>query len=569
MSRHVVSKLGAQAITLVFLMLSTALFFSFDSGTNEGYLKKVTAMQTWPSGTIIVNVTDDVSRPLIGATVKIWGDGISWQNQTVDNGTLVLTNLTAGEPGSPITYLLNATASGYRDSYQETVDLNENETVYVNLVVYGGFIQGTVTTISGGLSIPVAGANVTISPLGYTTNVSTSDGSYQLAGIPSNTYSIIANASGYVPSSLQNVVVPLGGSITRHFVLISQNGSISGHVYRANQLSPISNANVSVQVESVTLTVSSGSDGSYNITNIPEGVYALTASKDGFLSNTSLDVRVTRGNMTDGVDFNLTEKPTRLYGIVKSGSFLLVGVNISVVGTGFYNISGIDGNYEIRNITAGTYTVLASRTGYNSRTIENVVIPAGGETLLDVNLTIMPGSILQGTVIAADSNSALSGVLITIIGENKNTLSTYSNINGEFVFPGLTDGNYTIQFEKEGYRPLEIGHLEVSEADTTNHRFLMSPLRKGVGEGFIFGFDMAHSMMILALFLTIVILAVAVYLRIRTFQAPESAPAVYDEAEEEAEKEGEKTGDIDEVEEPSQASDSQDKKVRKIKKNGE
>jgi hypothetical protein len=572
MTRHVVSRLGALALTLVFLMLSTALFFSFDPGTNEEPMKKAAAMQTWPSGTIMVNVTDNVGRPLTGATVKTWGDGTSWQNQTADSGTVVLTNLTAGESGSPVTYQLNASAGGYRDSYQETVYLIENETAYVDLVVYGGYIQGTVKTISGGSPIPVTGANVTITPLGYSANVTPADGYYQLAGIPANTYSVIANASGYVLGSLQDVVVPLEGSVTRDFILISQNGSISGHVYvyRANQqLSPLNNTNVSVQVGSVTLTVSSGSDGSYNITNIPEGIYTVTASKDGFFSNSSVDILVTRGNMTAGVDFNLTEKPTRLYGIVKSGSFLLVGVNISVVGTEFYSISGIDGNFEIRNLTAGTYTVLASRTGYYTKTIESVAIPAGGETQLEVNLTVMPGSLLQGTVIAGDSNSPLSGVLITIIGENKNTLSTYTNINGEFVFPGLTEGNYTIQFEKEGYRPLEIGHLDVRENDTTNHRFLMNPLRRGVGEGFIFGFDMAHSMMILALFLTIVILAVAVYLRIRTFQAPESAPAVYDEAEEEAEKEGERTEDAETSEKSSEAPDSQEQKVRKIKKSGE
>ena len=569
MTRRVISRLGALALTLVFLMLSTALFFSFDPGTNEEPVKKATALQTWPSGTIIVNVTDDVGRPLVGATVKTWGDGISWQNQSAANGMVVLTNLTAGESGSPVTYQLNATAGGYRDSYSQTIDLIENETAYVDLVVYGGFIQGTVTTISGGSPMPVTGANVTITPLGYSTDVSPTDGSYQLAGIPANTYSVTANASGYVLSSIQDVVVPLGGSVTKHFILISQNGSISGHVYRANQLSPLNNTNVSVRVGSVTLTVSSGSDGSYNITNIPEGIYTLTASKDGFFSNTSVDIRVTKGNMTAGVDFNLTEKSTRLYGIVKSGSLLLVGVNISVVGTEFYNISGIDGNFEIMNLTAGTYTVLASRTGYYPKTIEDVAIPAGGETQLEVNLTAMPGSLLQGTVIAGDSNSPLSGVLITIIGENKDTLSTYTNINGEFVFPGLTEGNYTIQFEKEGYRPLEIGHLDVRENDTTNHRFLMNPLRRGVGEGFIFGFDMAHSMMILALFLTIVILAVAVYLRIRTFQAPESAPAVYDEAEEEPEKEGERTEDAETAEESSEDSDSQKRKVKRIKKSGE
>ncbi len=569
MTRHLVSKLGVLALTFAFLMLSTALILSFDQGTYDEPVRKATSMQTWPSGTIIINVTDNVGRPLAGATVKTWGDAISWQNLTATNGTVMLTDLTAGEVGSPVTYQLNASAAGYRDSYQQAVDLLENETAYVDLVVYGGFIQGTVTTISGGVSMPVVGANVTITTLGYSTNVSPTDGFYQLAGIPANTYSVTANASGYVPSSLQDVVVPLGGSVTKHFILISQNGSISGHVYRADELIPLNNTNVSVLVGSVTLTVSSGSDGSYNLTNIPEGIYSLTASKDGFFSNTNADIRVTRGNMTAGVDFNLTEKPTRLYGIVKSGSFLLVGVNISVVGTNLYNISGIDGNFEIRNLTAGTYTILASRTGYNPRTIEGVVIPAGGETQLDVNLTVMPGSLLQGTVIAADSDSPLSGVLITIIGENKNTISTYTNINGEFVFPGLTDGNYTIQFEKEGYRPLEIGNLEVRENDTTNHRFLMNPLRNGVGEGFIFGFDMAHSMMILALFLTIVILAAAVYLRIRTFQAPESAPAVYDEAEEDAEKEGEPAEDAEKAKESLEAPSSQEPKVRKIKKNGD
>lgn len=570
MTRRVTSKLGALALTLVFLMLSTALSLCFDQGTNEP-VKKATAMQTWPSGTLIVNVTDDVGRPLIGATVKTWGDSISWQNLTAINGTVVLTNLTAGESGSPVTYQLNASAIGYRDSYPTAVDVTENETAYVDLMVYGGFIQGTVTTVSGGVSIPVIGANVTITPLGYSANVSPTDGFYQLAGIPANTYSVTANASGYVPSSLQTVVVPLGGSVTRHFVLISQNGSISGHVYRADKVppSPLNNTNVSVQVGSVTLTVGSGSDGSYSITNIPEGIYSLTASKDGFFSNTSVDVKVTRGNMTAGVDFNLTEKPTRLYGIVKSGSFLLVGVNISVVGTEYYNISGIDGNFEIRNLTAGTYAVLASRTGYYAKTMEGIVIPAGGETQLEVNLTAMPGSLLQGTVIAGDSNSPLSGVLITIISGNKNTLSTYTNINGEFVFPGLEEGNYTIQFKKEGYQPLEIGHLEVRENDTTSHSFPMNPLRRGVGEGFIFGFDMAHSMMILALFLTIVILAVAVYLRMRTFQAPESAPAVYDEAEEEGEMEGERTQNAETNEKSSEAPNSQEQNVRNIKKSGD
>jgi hypothetical protein len=42
-------------------------------------------------------------------------------------------------------------------------------------------------------------------------------------------------------------------------------------------------------------------------------------------------------------------------------------------------------------------------------------------------------------------------------------------------------------------------------------------------------------MMILALFLTMLIFGIAVYLRMRSFQTPQNAPAVYDEAEVETE----------------------------------
>jgi hypothetical protein len=42
--------------------------------------------------------------------------------------------------------------------------------------------------------------------------------------------------------------------------------------------------------------------------------------------------------------------------------------------------------------------------------------------------------------------------------------------------------------------------------------------------------------MLMALCLTIIIFALAVYLRHRSFETPESAPAVYDQAEEEEEE---------------------------------
>jgi len=522
----------AKVLLLAFVMLSTALLCFVGPGPQGGEQLVARSTQTWPSGTLIVNVTDDFGRPLAGATVKTVGDGVSWQNQTASNGTAFLTELIAGEPGSPVSYTVNASAAGYRDSNPEEIALLENETVYVDLVVYGGSILGTVTTSSGGSPGPVAGAVVAISALGYSTDAAPSNGYYQLSGLPAGTHSVTANASGFVPST-QDVVVPLGTSVLLNFVLISQNGSISGVVYHATLLTPLDNTNISVQIGLFSITVMSGSDGSYNLTNIPEGTYTITASKDGYAPGTIADVVVTRGNRTDGKDFYLVEKPTRLYGVVRSGTLLIVGANISVVGTAIFNTTGPDGAYEIRNLTAGTYTILATASGYQSQTLFNVIIQPGGEAQLNINFTGLPGAILQGVVLDAGTGEVLAKVLVTIVNLDQ-PRSTETNINGEFAFPGLEIGNYTVRFERTGYRPLEVERVVVT-MDQVNREFELMPLRKGF-EGFIFGFDMAHSMMILALFLTIVILAMAVYLRIRSFQAPETAPAVYDQAEEEEEK---------------------------------
>ncbi|HUU07154.1 MAG TPA: carboxypeptidase-like regulatory domain-containing protein, partial [Thermoplasmata archaeon] len=110
---------------------------------------------------------------------------------------------------------------------------------------------------------------------------------------------------------------------------------------------------------------------------------------------------------------------------------------------------------------------------------------------------------------------------------------TITNTNGEFQFTGLPADEYIVRFTLDGYQPKEIGPIATTLDETTEIGPIeLEPTRESFG-GFIFGFDLAHSMMILALFLTIVILAFAVVLRIRTFEAPDKAPAIYDELDEE------------------------------------
>jgi hypothetical protein len=565
MARNIVSDRRLMASIIVLIMLATTAICFLQIGSDSEPVLKARTMQAWPSGTIVVNVTDVVGRGIVGATVRTTGNGILWQNQTGSDGSVTISLLPADDNvTNGLTYQLNASMPGYRDSAIVFQNVSENSTEHVTLVIFGGSILGTVTTSLGGTMAPVEGANVTIASLGFSTTVSPSSGAYQLDGVPAGTVSVTANASGYVPSS-HDIVMPLGGNILLNFVLISQNGSISGKVYHSTIHTGLNNTNVSVRVGSFTITVMSGSDGSYNLTNLPEGTYTLTAEREGFLSIAIADVVVTRGNITVGVDFNITEKPTRLYGVVRSGTRLLVGANVSVVGTSTFNLSGPDGNYEIGNLTAGTYTVRASSPGYETAIIADVVMPEGGTIQLNINLTGLPGALISGVVRDADTGMPLANVLVTIVDIDPARAGVATDINGAYGLPGLDPGNYTVRFEKTGYRPVEISNIIVTKDGETKQNLEMTPLRNGF-EGFIPGFDIPHSMMLMALCLTIIIFALAVYLRHRSFETPESAPAIYDQAEEEeAEKEttvgGEESEDLQE--------EVNQRKIRKSKNSGD
>jgi len=481
------------------------------------------------TGAVNVTVRDDAGRLLEDVIVTIVG--FPYQNTTNENGSGIIFDIPANMTG--VDYIIAGNKTGYQNS-SALVTVFENVTTNISISLRGGVIAGFVTDVSGRpLNVTVS---LTSPRLGWETSVNTSnvDGSYQCGGVPGGTIYVAVAPTGYAPKT-KEIYLNVTEFKVVNFILVSQDGSISGRVYHYHDLlpEPISNASVSVLVGLVTLTVYTDVAGSYNFTNnVPEGTYSVTASKEGFFQETITDIEVTRGNRTEGVDFYLQERPTLLKGVVRSGTLLLVGVNVTIEGTTYYNISGSDGSYVISNLTAGTYTVVVVAAGYENKTISNLVIVSGTETLLNIDLVGLPGAILRGVVHLSNSQQPLANVQVTIIDLKPQPRSTSTNINGEFEFTGLLAGNYTIRLEKTGYRPLEIGKIDVLVGDPVMLNLELVPLREGF-EGFIFGFDMAHSMMILALFLTIVILAVAVYLRMRSFQTPGSAPAVYDEADEE------------------------------------
>ena len=487
--------------------------------------QRVGIADAWPTVSINVTVTDEVGRPIANALVAIRGNSSGpWPTGT-DGYALI-----SGLADNVTYYTLWANKSGYLNSLDFDAYVTPNQTTDVTLVITGGTIYGIVRSPSG----PIADATVSVSvpPYKYSANVSVSDGTYSIEGVPSGSYSVNASANGYNSTESPLINVTAGKTTRLDLTLYSLLGKISGYVLEATTRQPINNTNISVSLGEITITVTSQADGSYVISNLPEGQYIVTATKDGYFAGTLAGILVEKGNETANVNFSLAEKPTRIFGTVKSGTLLQPHVNVSVVGTTYFNVTNVEGDYSIENLTAGIYTITAQLEGYALASVSNVVLPIGGEVRVDIELVALPGAIVRGQVLAKDSGEPLKYVSVTIIGPDGKERSKDTNLNGQFEFTGLTEGNYTLQFMMTGYKPLEVDKIEVKADMVSNDTYYLEAERKGF-EGFIFGFDLAHSMMILALFMTITILAAAVYLRIRTFQTPENAPAVYDQAEEE------------------------------------
>lgn len=136
-----------------------------------------------------------------------------------------------------------------------------------------------------------------------------------------------------------------------------------------------------------------------------------------------------------------------LYGMVTDADTgePIPGVLVSINGMEAY--TDATGNYAFADLDLGTYSLFFQKGGYEEIEMADITLQEGNN-VLDVPLSPIPPPVanLYGMVTDAETGSPLSGVKVTIDG-----LVTYTDASGNYGFTGLTPGNYTVTFEKEGY----------------------------------------------------------------------------------------------------------------------
>jgi hypothetical protein len=172
-----------------------------------------------------------------------------------------------------------------------------------------GSIAGTVKDPNGGA---IASASIATDPATATTQTDAT-GNFTLEQIPVGAYTVIASKNGYVDTRLPAVGVGAGATVRVSLVLAPEaatTGSLSGTIRGRSGSSAASIAGAQVCIEGGSNCVTSGSDGTYSLTNVAPGFVFVSASATGYLTGeTRQATHVVAGGTTSSVDVMLSGKP--------------------------------------------------------------------------------------------------------------------------------------------------------------------------------------------------------------------------------------------------------------------
>ncbi len=338
---------------------------------------------------------------------------------------------------------------------------------------------GTVTTgtISGmvtdsATSAGIAGATVSAGGVSSTTDAT---GAYTLSNVPAGASVTVTASATNFQTATQTVTLSAGGAATANFSLTpnasSGTGTVSGTVVDSATSAGISGATVAGGGVSTT----TGSGGAYTLAGVPAGTpVSITASATGFQSSAQ-SVTVASGG-TATANFSLTPVTTgTITGSVFNASAGTVIAGATVSGGGVTTTTNSSGSYTLSNVPAGSVSVTASATGFQSST-QTVTVTAGGTTTTNFSLTPSTSGTgtVTGTVTSLKTGAALSGATVSFSG---GTATATTNSSGGYTLSGIAAGTYTFTAKATGYLARSTT-ATVSGGATTTVNFQLSTAGK-------------------------------------------------------------------------------------------
>jgi hypothetical protein len=328
------------------------------------------------------------SEAINGTNVSIYLVDDTFVNSTLSNVTGGFTINIPNDVGG--TYIITSAVNYQDDTSMNLPDsggdfnwiLPFNITLTQNLP---GNLSGKVTDLS---SNNIENVNVSLYQGGNlkSSNLTDTNGNYNIQGILDGTYDVTFSAVGYVSNTQTNVVIAPNETTSLNISLTSTTKSLSGYIKDIDTSLAISGASVQI-IGPDTYTTTTNGTGYYSISGIIEGTYTLHVSKNKYKLNSSINLHLTNGTNEQ----NITLKGTGTF----SGTTNVDGVTITISGTG-YTTTSSNYSYTLSNIPLGSYQLVASKSGYNSQTLEGNITTLGETVGISFNLVSLTTDTVTG-----------------------------------------------------------------------------------------------------------------------------------------------------------------------------
>jgi hypothetical protein len=337
-----------------------------------------------------------------------------------------------------------------------------------------GSISGAVTDTA---SDPVPGAFVSALLDGQVqeTDITAGDGTYSITGLTAGTYDIHVEVDGYEFRVKTNVVVHNINN-TVNITNLADEAIITGTVTKSDGLTPIADV-LAMASDGFGLMRAAKTDcsGWYTIDKLPAGTYTVRGMKSNYRFQNNEDNVVTAGQTTSGV--NLTGLNGKISGTVTESDGITGIERASVLATDSagkfvaLDITDSMGNYELKGLATGSYTVKAWRDEGAIAEVSSVSVTDGQTT--NRNVAAEGGSI-SGTV-KNSSQAAIEGATLTAMKDGK-VYETTSAADGTYIIEALPAGTYqvTVDPNENDYVASKIADvIVVANQETSNQDFAL------------------------------------------------------------------------------------------------
>jgi len=232
-------------------------------------------------GMISGTVSDNDSDPIMGVIVSIAGQSA---DTTDAEGAYFIGGLEAGN------YDVDFSHVDYRDTTATGVQVQDNETTYLNMILNQfGAVTGIVANNGGS---PISGVIVTADTESDTTDA---DGIYYLGGLDTGSYDVSFSHNAYVDTTVSDVEVQFNNE-TILDITLHQLGGIRGAVTDAVSSEAIEGVQVLIIETGDSDTTNAA--GLFSFSGIGPGIYEISFSHSEYNDTVVTDVEVSYDGIT-------------------------------------------------------------------------------------------------------------------------------------------------------------------------------------------------------------------------------------------------------------------------------